>query len=259
MLWRCSTWEERLRAAVPGREVGASVVADWNGWLPEAKMHAFQVYADDFESRYLMLSVSLNEAIGLRESGLESKSLQLVVITPGLCERLTKTLEGMLCSLEEHVIRFGLVPSVAPLRAENFHGLRGQRCARKNSLLSAVLLSKRSQYLSKVSTLREMAGNIGDDFCHAAAELLSLGGLGKSALCWAAMDNGHFDLNSCLRESMILLKCFLRVLPNQQLQEFQKSVSRHIPALNSELGSDGSDDANGQTPAGRLRESSGTD
>jgi hypothetical protein len=224
-----------LKAATPRLEAGASVKADWFGWLPEAKMHAFRVYADEFEARYLMLSVSLNEAIGLRNQGSQSKSGQVVLITLPLCERLTSSLEGMLCSLGEHVTHYGLVPSVVPLDAADFHGRRGQSSARTSSLLSNVLLSRRAQYLSKVGTLREMVGYMNVDFCLAARELLCARGPSKLALLWAAMDEGQFDLNSCLRESMILLKCFLRVMPNQQLQAFQKTVSTHVTIVPAEV------------------------
>jgi hypothetical protein len=246
-----------LKAPTPRHGEGTSVQADWIGWLPEAKMHAFRVYADEFEARYLMLSISLNEAIGLHKNGSERKSYQIVLITPALCERLADSLEGMLCSLEEHVRRNKMVPSVCPLDAANFHGLRGQRSARKSSLLSNALLSQRAQYLSKVGTLREMVSYMSDDFCHAAEKLIAPHGPAKPAVLWAAMDAGHFDLNSCLRESMILLKCFLRVMPDQQLHAFQKSVSAHriladpesscsgIPDPRLQNGSYGSEGANG--------------
>jgi hypothetical protein len=145
----CFSWEERLKTPTPRHGEGTSVQVDWIGWLPEAKMHAFRVYAEEFEARYLMLSISLNEAIGLHKSGSDRKSYQIVLITPALCERLADPLEGMLCSLEEHVRRNKMVPSVCPLDAANFQGLRGQRSARKSSLLSNALLSQRAQYLSK--------------------------------------------------------------------------------------------------------------
>lgn len=41
------------------------------------------------------------------------------------------------------------------------------------------------------------------------------------------MDSAHFDWNTCLRESMALLKCFLRALPDDGLRGFQKIVSAH--------------------------------
>jgi hypothetical protein len=223
----CFSWEERLKAPTPPHGEGTSVQADWIGWLPEAKMHAFRVYAKEFEARYLMLSISLNEAIGLHNSGSDRKSYQIVLITPALCERLADPLEGMLCSLEEHVRRNKMVPSVCPLNAADFHGLRGQRSARKSSLVSNALFSQRAQYLSKIGTLREMVNYMSDDFCHAAEGLVSPRGATNRDGLWAAMDAGHFDLSSCLRESMILLKCFLRVMPNEQLHAFQKTVSAH--------------------------------
>jgi hypothetical protein len=223
-----------VKAPTPRHGEGTSVQADWIGWLPEAKMHAFRVYAEEFESRYLMLSVSLNEAIGLHRNGSDRKSYQIVLITPALCERLADPLEGMLCSLEEYVRRSKMAPSVCPLDAANFHGLRGQRSARKSSLLSNALLSQRAQYLSKVGTLREMVNYMSDDFRRAAEKLIAPHGPAKPAGLWPAMDAGHFDLNSCLRESMILLKCFLRVMPDQQLHAFQKSVSAHMIAADPE-------------------------
>lgn len=223
-----------MKAPTPRHGEGTSVQADWIGWLPEAKMHAFRVYAEEFESRYVMLSISLNEAIALHNSGSDRKSYQIVLITPALCERLTGPLEGMLCSLQEHVRRNKMIPSVCPLNAEDFHGPRGQRSARKNSLLSNALLSQRAQYLSKVGTLREMVNYMSDDFCRAAEELIAPGGSAKPAVLWAAMDAGHFDLNSCLRETMILLKCFLRVMPNQQLHAFQETVAAHMMVTNLE-------------------------
>jgi len=37
---------------------------------------------------------------------------------------------------------------------------------------------------------------------------------------WEALDASHYDLNTCLRESVVLFKCFLQALPLEQLPEF---------------------------------------
>jgi hypothetical protein len=92
-------------------------------------MRAFHVYTNEFEARYLMLSVSLDEAIGLRNHGSQSKSYQIILITPPLCALLSDSLEGMLRSLAEHVTHYGVVPSVVPLDAANFHERRVQSFA----------------------------------------------------------------------------------------------------------------------------------
>jgi hypothetical protein len=221
--------EKRLKVSKPRPALGASVQTDWYGWLPEAKMQAFRVYAAEFEACYSMLSVSLNEALGLRDSGQFRKSSVAMEITPSLCSRLADRLYGMLCSLDEHAKHYGIVPSVAPLDAENFLGLRGQRSAQMNSLLSAILLPQRTQFLSKITSLKHIVGEASFDFREAAQELFSAPAQNRDRL-WKSLDQNHNDLNTCLRESIILLKCFLRVLPDDQLPCFQKAVaSQTIP------------------------------
>ena len=217
----------------------ASVQTDWYGWLPDAKLQAFRVYAGEFEASYGMLSVSLDEAISLRDRGSLAKSFQVVFVTPALCKRLTAALEGMLCSLEEHAKHYGVVPSVAPLDASNFNGQHAHHSARMSSLLSRILFSQRAQFLSKIGTLREMVADLGNEFCAAAEDLATQGSAIESAPLWSAMDSGHFDLNTCLREAMILLKCFLRALPDDQLLRFQKTVANQMapakPAISHQL------------------------
>jgi hypothetical protein len=210
---------------------GSSVQADWFGWLPPAKLQAFRSYSGEFESYYNMLSVSLDEAIGLRNCGRLAKSLQVVIITPALCECLTSHLEGMLASLEDYVRRSGLVPSVAPLDPADFQGEREQRSALKSSLLSRVLLTRRAQFLGKIATLREMVNYLGADYRHSVQAVISTAATDGHTLMWAAMDSEHFDLNTCLREAMVLLKCFLRVLPEAELPKFQRTVTSHSAPL----------------------------
>jgi hypothetical protein len=212
-----------LKGSTPRPALGASVQADWYGWLPDAKLYAFRVYSDEFETCYVMLSVSLDEALGLRESGFLRKSFQVVDVTPALCSRFTDRLQGLLSSLEEHAKHYGIVPAVAPLNSANFRSARAQHSARMSSLLSRVLLSQRAQFLSKITSLRDMVAELAVDFSDAADDLVNGAALNCSPL-WLALDQDHFDLNTCFRETMVLLKCFLRVLPDDQLLAFQKTV-----------------------------------
>jgi hypothetical protein len=212
-----------LKGSSPRPVVGASVQADWYGWLPDAKLQAFRVYSNEFEAFYAMLSVSLDEAIGLRDSGFVTKSFQVVDVTPALCSRFADRLQGLLSSLDEHAKHYGIVPSVAPLNSANFRGAHGQRCARMSSMLSRVLLSQRAQFLSKITSLRDMVAELAVDF-RGAAKGLGSGAATDSAPLWLALDQDHYDLNTCFRETMVLLKCFLRVLPDDQLASFQKTV-----------------------------------
>jgi hypothetical protein len=174
-----------------------------------------------------MFSVSLNEAIGLRDSGSLRKSFQMIDVTPALCTRLIDRLLALLDALDQHAKHYGLIPSVAPLNAADFQGVRGQRSARRNSVFNRILLSQRAQFLSKVGALKDMLTELGHDFCEAAEDLAASVGTDTRPL-WLTLDHDQYDLNTCFRESMVLLKCFLRVLPEDQLSAFQKTVEAQL-------------------------------
>jgi len=202
---------------------GKSVKDDWRAWLPEEKAHVFQNLIRELESSYGMLSVSLDEAIELRQLGQPGKSLQAVGISSGLCKLLTEMLGGLLRALSEHAKHYGTIPNAAPLDPANFQGQRGQRSARMSSLLNHVLLSQRLQFLHKVSTLEEMVEDLGKDYRHSADDLAEGISLNPNRM-WANVDVDHYDLNTCLREAIVVFKSFLIALPEDQLGAFQNTV-----------------------------------
>lgn len=170
-----------------------------------------------------MFSISLNEAIELKLAGLRAKALCAIAMTSQLCERLTRPLAGTLRGLHDHAKHYGTVPNAAPLDPENYQGLRGQRTARMSGLLDRVLFSHRLQFLHKVSTLQEMVEDLDRDFRNTADELA--GGLCMDPEhSWHEMDASHYDLNTCLRETIVLFKSFLVVLPVGQLGDFENTI-----------------------------------
>jgi hypothetical protein len=207
----------------------SSVLEDWGAWLPPAKADAFNSCVRHLETSYRMFSVSLNEALELRRIGKSGQSCQAIFVIPDLCARLARPVEALLRSIGEHAKHFGVVPNTAPLDAANFRGLREQRSARMNDLLSHVLLTQRSQFLHKIDTLEEMVLSINNDFCEIASDLGS-GASAEPSSDWRTLDDAHFDLNTCLREAIVLLKSFMVVLPDSQLPAFQKSVDAQMLA-----------------------------
>ena len=205
------------------------VQRDWSAWLPAAKAEAFDTCVRQLERFYWMFSVSLNEALELRRIGKAAPSCQVIFLTPALCARLAFPLEGLLHGLGEHAKHFGVVPNTVPLDAANFRGYREQWTARMSDLLSRVLLTQRSQFLHKIDTLEEMVLSIRKNFYEVASDLGS-GTSQEPTEDWRTIDNAHFDLNTCLRESIVVLKSFLVVLPNDQLGRFQKTINDRLLA-----------------------------
>ncbi|PYU41953.1 MAG: hypothetical protein DMG53_20675 [Acidobacteria bacterium] len=176
-----------MKDAVRSLPRGMSVKDDWRAWLPQEKSQVFHKQVYELECSYAMLSVSLDEAIELRQLGHAGKSLQAVGITSGLCKLLTRELTGLLRALAEHAKHYGTIPNAAALDAANFQGARAQRSARMSALLNHVLFSQRLQFLHKVSTLEEMVEDLAKGFRHAADELAERNSLNPKKM-WAEVD-----------------------------------------------------------------------
>jgi hypothetical protein len=176
-----------------------------------------------------MFSIALDEALEFRRQGQISKSYQAVCVTPDLATRLAGNLAAVLRALAGHAKHYGTVPNTAPLDAANFLGGKEQRTAKMSDLLSRVLLTQRSQFLHKIGTLEEMVSDLGKDF-RFAVENLTVGGSAKPAVDWQVIDAAHYDLNTCLRETIVLLKSFFVVLEEDQLAAFQRTAQAQIQA-----------------------------
>jgi len=171
-----------------------------------------------------MFSVNLDEAIGLRRNGRFSKAHQALSVTPALCKRLADPLLTLLRAMLVHAKDFRIIPNLSPLDPENFQRAKSRRAASFNGICSRIFLSKRSQFLHKISTLLELVENLNESFCHAAEELNDPSSV-QPEREWELLDVSHYDLNTCLRESVVLLKCFLLALPEEQLLEFNAALN----------------------------------
>ena len=210
---------------------GSSVQQDWRVWLPEEKAQIFHKHQHDLESLYYMFSVSLNEAIEFKHIGLPARSVKAMAMASELCERLTGSLVAMLRALHEHAKHYGTVPNAAPMNPGNYQGQTSQRSARICGLLNRVLLSHRLQFLHKVTTLEEMVEDLGRAFRTAAGDLAD-GFSTDAERTWNEVDADHYDLNTCLREAIVLFKSFLVVLPVAELGAFENTVGEQfkVPA-----------------------------
>lgn len=212
--------QERI-PSLPGRL--SSVQEDWLAWLPQPKARTFEKFSQQLETSYGMLSVSLNEALALRQEGRIDKSRQAAAVSAEVCRLLTHPLGAMLRAVEAHARRYGTLPNALPLDAANFRTARCLRAARRNALLSRILPSQRLRFLQKVRVLPEMVEDLGNGFCAATRDLVD-GFTVQPEETWLSLDLFHYDLNTCLRETVVVLKSFLHVLPENELAEFERQV-----------------------------------
>jgi hypothetical protein len=204
-----------------------SVIQDWTSSLSTAHDESFLRAVHQLETAYWMWSVNLDEALGFRRTGRGSKASLLLGISPALCDRLSHPLLGSLRAMLFHARHFGTSPTLAPLASYNFQLISSQRAARFNSLFSKLLLTHKSQFQYKLSVLADLVEDLSSSYVQASAELnegLSM----EEDQDWEALEASHYDLNTCLRETIVLLKSFLLALPDTQLREFNLCLQQQM-------------------------------
>jgi hypothetical protein len=172
-----------------------------------------------------MFSINLDEALGLRRMGRPDKAYMALSVTPALCKRLANHVQVLLRALLAHAKHFRTTPNLSPLDPENFQQAVSRRAAHFNRLCSRLVLSQRSQFLHKISTLLELIEDLDTSFSAAAADLNDSHSL-QPDKAWEILDSAHYDINTCLRETIVLLKSFLHALPEEQLGEFNSALQQ---------------------------------
>jgi hypothetical protein len=198
------------------------VSQDWRKELSDEKQRAYLNSLRSLEVAYAMFSVSLDEALAMRNCGRTMKAYQVLSVAPALCGRLSDPLCSLLRAMQDHSRHFGTTPHLAPLDPQNFQNLRSQRVARINVLFSKVLFTRKSQFLYKITTIADLVGDLKSSF-ESAAERLCEGQYIRPERDWEMLDAVHYDLNTCLRETTVLFKSFLHALPDLQVDAFRET------------------------------------
>jgi hypothetical protein len=219
--------------AHPAQSQCGSVSQDWRKPLDEDKQRAYVNLLRGVETAYAMFSVTLDEALGMRNSGRTMKAYQVLSVAPALCNRLSSPMCSLLRSMYEHAKHFGTTPHLAPLDPGNFQSSRSQRAARFNDLFSRILFTRKSQFSHKIATMADLVEELASSF-ESTTEELCEGQSIRPERDWEMLDAVHYDLNTCLRETVVLFKSFLHALPEGQLVAFQATHRAHAIAAHAE-------------------------
>jgi hypothetical protein len=206
---------------------------DWITALPRDKSQTFDLLVAGWESVYAMMSVSLDDSLSLKARGELICARQQVTVSAELFERVSSLLISSCDALERHSRHLSSFPTVQPLNTDFFRGDIAQSAASWNVILHRILFGDRSRFHHKVRILSETLRRLDVEFRRAAAAI-SKGISVHPAECWKSLDCIHYDLNTCLRESEVLLKSFLRALPAQNLATF--ALEMGVPLSSGAVG-----------------------
>lgn len=211
-----------------------SVSQDWRMPLKGHKSQTYSISLQHLETAYCMFSVNLDEAFGMRRNGRNSQAYQVLSVAPALCQRLARPLVSVLRTMLEHAKHFAITPNLAPLNPQNFQHSRSQRVARFNDLFGCILFTRKSQFAHKLSVVADLVQELAAAF-ETTAEDLSRGDSVRPDQDWDLLDRIHYDLNTCLRETAVVLKSFLHALPDAQLASFQSALDDSAAATSPSL------------------------
>lgn len=223
----------RVRSS-PDSPAERSVREEWLAQLPEDKQRAFQGIVTQLEAGYAMFSIAVNEAVALRRSGSLVRAREQVATTAGVMSRFSDQLSRLLTALREQAAESAHFPQVAPLNPAFFRWPIVRRLAAWESVLDMALPMRSLRFRRKLRSLWRLVDHLAGEFRHAAREI-SEGSSVHPESHWEALDSIHFDLNTCLRETIVVLKSFLLGLEPHGLDAFRRRLEE--PALgNSDRG-----------------------
>lgn len=196
--------------------------------LPREKNYVFDTAVRQWECSYAMMSVALDDALSLRARGELVCARQQVRVAADLLERLTGALLGFCDAVGKRARRIEKVPIVEPMKSEFFRGDIAQSAASWNTILHRFLFGERQRFVQKLRVLSETVENLDREFAYTADELAK-GISVQPGDGWKMLDCLHYDFNTCLRETEVVLKSFLRALPPDQLPAFAAELEAPVP------------------------------
>lgn len=163
-----------------------------------------------------MMSVALDDALSLRSHGELVCARHQVAVASDLLESLASSLSSFCAALLQRGRSVSDLPAVKSLNPTFFRGNTAQSAASWNEIIHYVLFLNRSRFFRKLRILSNMLADIEGEFREAAGDIAK--GLDtQPGASWLQLDDLHYDFNTCLRETEVMLKSFLLALPTEQV------------------------------------------
>ena len=203
----------------------------WCARLPEAQDRLYGSVVGDLESSYAMLSVALDEAFASLSDGSLPRAREGAAVAADLFDRLSAGLLAALGAVADQTSHSQPVADVTPLNPDFFRRESAQRAAAWSHVLHYILVGSRSRFLHKLEVLDGAVEAMATEF-RGTAEEISEGSSTRPEHHWDCLDSLHYDMNTCLRETIVILKSFLHRLPENEVDAFARRLAgrRAAPA-----------------------------
>lgn len=204
-----------------------TVSEDWISVLPNDKSELFDAVVGRWECAYGMMSVALDDALSLRSRGELVCARQQVAVAADLLESLSSSLISTCNALQNRGKSVAELPEVKPLNSGFFRGNTAQSAASWNGIVHHVMFRGRPRFFRKLRILGEILQELEHEFRESAGDVAK--GMDTQPITsWLNLDNLHYDINTCLRETEVIFKSFLLAMPSDQVPELTRELDASL-------------------------------
>jgi len=202
-----------------------TVYEDWLAWLPQEMDQLFASTRNDLECSNLILSIALDEALGLCEQERYRLARERAVAFLELFDRLANQLGAVVRSLKNHGSHFGVLPSVKALSPSNYRGATAQKLSTVSNLLAKVVFRSRTRFFHKLHVIEEIIDGTQKQ-ARAIVESVSQDDMVLPENGWKELEVLSYDLNTCMGETIVVLKSYFCALPPEELDSFRQALAQ---------------------------------
>jgi hypothetical protein len=191
-----------------------SVLRDWVGALPQQQMDTYKCVTQRWNSLYGMGSVALEGAYEMRRTSNIRAATEQASVAAQLLNRLADDLVHSIEIMHDEARHLAQVPAVEPIEPTDFRSPSVRWSISVSRLLHQVTFSERARFFNKLRTLDRTVEVLSEEFL-SSIETIAERNSQQIVALWRDFERLHDDLNTCLRESEVVLKCFLRAVRSE--------------------------------------------
>ncbi len=185
--------------------------------LSPEREDVYQPIALEIETQTVILGISLNEALGERDSGNLENAWRLVRLAVCQWDRLAESLTILLNSITENLPHSRSVVAVRSIAAGRFRSKTMIEFGGMREMLDQLIFRSKPRYQTHIRVLRRAMELLTAEFrrSYRAAEQIP-----EASVLWTSLDPDFHDFDLLTKESLLAFRAFLIALPNPALPAF---------------------------------------
>lgn len=187
-------------------------------YLNPGQLALYTSFSNEVETQVAIISVSLNDAFGERDSGRHENAWHLVKISAGEWERVAEILAALLDAIQKNLPKAQAIIPYRGMVARRFQSRTMIDLLRMYEFLDQLLFRSRARFHLQVHMLRKASASLTKEFSRAYeyGERTD----DRPAELWQRLDIYSHDFDLVNKEALMAFRAFLVCLSPVNLEHF---------------------------------------